>query len=85
MKIKHSIPGKSDLLKKEKGLKIILLKSFRVIQARSKVFTFFFHVVMNFIFTTLYNMDLREACQKYVLVRTVPSGNVSAAKAGAPA
>ena len=56
MKIKHSIPSKSDLLK------IILLKSVRMIQARRKVFTiFFFHVVKNFISTILYNID-SEIC-----------------------
>lgn len=56
MKIKHSILSKSDLLK------IILLKSVRMIQARRKVFTiFFFHVVKNFISTILYNID-SEIC-----------------------
>lgn len=34
----------------------------RVIQARIKAFTFFFHAVMNFISTTLFNAALSEVC-----------------------
>lgn len=61
LKIKHPFLGKSDLLFL-KSLKIIVLKSewFRLHSRYS--FFFFFQTVMNFITTTLYNVDLWEAC-----------------------